>query len=485
MTTDVLRWPVIGSALRWRHARTTIQVILLLVAALVVLHGLLGAQFAPGNLATVLTWIHYRGLLVIVLLASGNFFCMGCPMVRVRDWGRRLHAPSRTWPRVLRSKWMGILLFAAVLFSYELFDLWALPGATAWLVLAYFAAALVVDLAFKGGTFCKYVCPVGQFNFVASTVSPLELRVRSATVCRSCRTFDCIKGNRATGQRGCELGLFLPAKVGNLDCTFCLDCVQACPHDNIALGTRVPGAELLESRRRSGLGRLGDRSDLAVLAVLFTFGALVNAFAMTPSAYRAQAWIEGATGLTGPGALTVMFLAGLGALPLILLAGAAALTRSLVHGGHTLSATVVRYAYVLIPLGMGVWAAHYSFHLLTGIFAVVPAAQGAARDLLHWSVTAQHGHVMGLSPGAVLPIEIGSILLGTLGSTALAYGVSARDYGTRAALASAPWMAVVIALASAALWTVVQPMEMRGMAHESMAHLRPSAASDGSARAGV
>ena len=46
------------------------------------------------------------------------------------------------------------------------------------------------------------------------------------------------------------LGLFLPAKVGNLDCTLCLDCVQACPHDNVALASRLPGLELADARRR-------------------------------------------------------------------------------------------------------------------------------------------------------------------------------------------------------------------------------------------
>ena len=66
--SDVLRWPIIGGFLRWRHARTTLQVLLLVAAAVVVLHGLFGPQIAPTNLATVLTWVHYRGLLVIVLL---------------------------------------------------------------------------------------------------------------------------------------------------------------------------------------------------------------------------------------------------------------------------------------------------------------------------------------------------------------------------------------------------------------------------------
>ena len=169
-------------------------------------------QIAPTNLATVVTWVHYRGLLVIALLAAGNLFCTGCPFVLVRDVGRRVRQPSLRWPRRLRTKWIGILLFVAVLFSYELFDLWALPRGTAFLVLAYFGAALSVDLVFAGATFCKYLCPIGQFNFVASTVSPLELQVRQPETCRTCRTFDCIKGRPQTKQRGCELGLFLPVQ---------------------------------------------------------------------------------------------------------------------------------------------------------------------------------------------------------------------------------------------------------------------------------
>ena len=194
---DVLQWPLVGRLLRWRHARTSLQLVLLAAAAVVVLHGLFGPDIAPGNLATVLTWVHYRGLLVIALLAAGNFFCAGCPFVLVRDWGRRLHAPARLWPKRLRGKWIAIVLFVAVLFAYELFDLWALPRGTAYLVLAYFGAALAIDTVFKGATFCKHLCPIGQFNFVASTLSPLELQIREPATCQACRTSDCIAGRRS------------------------------------------------------------------------------------------------------------------------------------------------------------------------------------------------------------------------------------------------------------------------------------------------
>src|SRR5262249_4271340 len=154
--------------------------------------------------------------------------------------------PKRNWPRVLRNKWLSIGLFVAILFVYELFDLWASPWLTAWLILMYFIAILLVDGIFKHATFCKFVCPIGQFNFVASTASPLEVRVREQQVCTRCETKDCIRGERAVEaplvviQRGCELALFQPRKVGNVDCTFCLDCIQACPHDNVGIMSRLP-----------------------------------------------------------------------------------------------------------------------------------------------------------------------------------------------------------------------------------------------------
>src|SRR5688500_4787365 len=174
---DLFRGRALGGFARWRHTRRLLQLVLLTTAAVVVIHGLFGPQLASRNTATVFTWVHYRGLLVLALVAIGNLFCTSCPMILVRDAGRRLTHPALRWPRALRGKWIALALFAAVLFAYELFDLWELPRATAWLVLGYFATALVVDVLFAGASFCKYVCPVGQFNFAGSLMSPTELQV--------------------------------------------------------------------------------------------------------------------------------------------------------------------------------------------------------------------------------------------------------------------------------------------------------------------
>ncbi|MBO0801061.1 MAG: 4Fe-4S ferredoxin, partial [Blastocatellia bacterium] len=140
---DLLRMPIFGKILSHRQTRTLLQIPLLLLSAAMVLHGLFGPSLAPKNLATVLSWVHFRGALVLVMLAAGNFFCYACPLMLVRRTARRFIHPKRNWPRMLRNKWLSLGLFILILFTYELFDLWGSPWWTAWLILAYFAGALL------------------------------------------------------------------------------------------------------------------------------------------------------------------------------------------------------------------------------------------------------------------------------------------------------------------------------------------------------
>lgn len=466
---DLLRWPVAGRLLRWRHARTLLQIPLFAVAVLMVAHGLFGPQLAPKNLATTLTWVHFRGALVLTLLLAGNFFCMACPFMLPRNLARRLFKPVRNWPRFLRNKWLSLALFVLILFSYELFDLWGSPWWTAWLVVAYFVGALAVDGVFKHASFCKFVCPIGQFNFVASTVSPLEVKVRDMNVCTSCRTKDCIRGRRETPQspvviqRGCELALFQPRKVGNLDCTFCLDCVQACPHDNVGILSRVLAEELTVDPLRSGVGILSRRRDLSALAVVFTFGALLNAFGMVSPVYALQGWLAGILHVrTEAPVLGLLFTFALVVEPAILLGAAGWLTLRWGGGRGALLPTVVRYSYALIPLGFGVWLSHYGFHFLTGLYTFVPVAQSALAGG-GWPVLGEPlWQLAGLPERLVYPVELGLLGLGLLGSLLLAYRLAEEDAAAHPRRVFAAWAGVCLLLWASALWLLSQPMEMRG-----------------------
>src|SRR5262249_32099003 len=188
---------------------------------------------------------------------------------------------------------LGVFLWA-----YEAFALWDSPWWTAWIAVGYFAAALVVDGLFRGAAFCKYVCPIGQFNFVQSLVSPLEVAVRDADVCAACRTKDCIRGR--DGIPGCELHLFQPRKAGNMDCTACLDCAHACPHDNIGVLAIPPGRDLWLDPVRSGVGSFGRRTDLAALVVVLVFGAFANAAGMVAPVVAWRDWPCSAVGVPSP-----------------------------------------------------------------------------------------------------------------------------------------------------------------------------------------
>lgn len=468
-SVDLLRCGAVGRTLKRRATRTAARCILLGLAALMIWDGLTGPELAPKNLATVWTWVHYRGLLVAGLLAAGNLFCYACPFILVRDWGRKLIRPRWVWPARLRSKWPAIVLFVLILFSYEVFDLWAAPALTAGLIGAYFIGALVVDLLFRNASFCKYVCPIGQFNFVTSTVSPLEVSVRDPAICERCTTRDCIRGRRDPKnplhviQRGCELSLFQPRKVGNLDCTFCLDCVYACPHDNIGIQSRLQGLELWIDPIRSGIGRISRRPDLTALILLFTFGALLNAFGMVSPVYAVHAWLARNWGLhTEAASLSVLFLAALVVEPFLLLGAASAASRSLARMRTPLIQVALQFAPSLVPIGAGVWVAHYMFHFLTGILTWIPVLQRALIDLGLPLLGRPIWTLGGLPPGRIYPIEIGFLLLGLSGSLLVSRMIGLRLAPERPWAAALPWMALHTLLFIAAAWLLAQPMEMRG-----------------------
>jgi hypothetical protein len=110
------------------------------------------------------------------------------------------------------------------------------------------------------------------------------------------------------------------------------------------------------------------------------------------------------------------------------------------------------------------WTAHYGFHFLTGLFTVIPITQNTAIDLVGWPVLGEpFWRWTGMRPGSVFPIQLGCILLGAIGTLALAYRISDRDYPARPGPPTAPWAVVAVALASVAIWILSQPMEMRGI----------------------
>jgi ferredoxin len=465
---DLLNAPLIGRLLSWRHSRTLLQIPLLAVSIVMIVEGLAGPTLSPKNVATVLAWVHFRGALVLAILCAGNLFCMACPFMLARNMMRHWVRPRFNWPRRLRNKWIPVALFVLILFCYELFGLWSSPGLTAWVIVGYFAAVLIIDGLFTHATFCKYVCPIGQFNFIASTASPLEVAVREPDVCDSCNTKDCIRGRRdlmrplVVLQRGCELALFQPAKVGNMDCTFCLDCVHACPHDNVGIISRLPAGELMNDPQRSGIGRFSRRNDIAALAIVFCFGALMNAFGMVSPVYTVESWLRRTLHMNSQAAvLGILFTAVIVVEPALLLGMAAWVTRSWAGVRRKWLAITVRYSYALSPLGFGMWLAHYGFHFFTGLYTIVPVTQNAFAAA-GWPILGEpHWTLVGLPKTFVEPIEFGFLILGLAGSLLIAWRLACDDSEQHPVRAFAPWGVLCMVLFFCCAWLMTQPMDMR------------------------
>ena len=189
--------PLIGKLLRGRHGRLALQALLTALALALMIDGFVGPQSAARNLATVTPWVHYRGLVVLALLLAGNLFCMGCPFTLPRTLAKRLSGAGRRFPQRLRNKWLAILSLFALFFLYEVLDLWASPVLTAWLIVFYFIASFVMEAIFRESAFCKYVCPLGSFNMVYSTISPTQIAVKSPDICAHCVGKECVNGSYA------------------------------------------------------------------------------------------------------------------------------------------------------------------------------------------------------------------------------------------------------------------------------------------------
>jgi polyferredoxin len=480
---DVLRLPLMGRLLRWRWGRLVLQLPLVIIALLLIYDGFTGPDAAARNLATVAPWVHYRGLVIVALLLAGNLFCMGCPFTLPRTLAKRLAVRGARFPKVFRNKWLAIIGLFTMFFLYEWLDLWASPALTAWVIIFYFTASFVLELVFTESAFCKYVCPLGTFNFVYSTISPMQIQVRDANICANCAGKECVNGsyapqmtiridqipvmaadgtttiqprevvNSPQGTLGCGLELFAPQIKTNLDCTMCLDCVRACPHDNASLFIRTPGRELMQP------DSWAKRWDVALLVICLAFMGVTNAFGMVPPVYELQEALVQTFGFQSElPVLLIIFGVGNLLLPIGVALAAGWLSRLLANARKlSLRDVVTSFAPAFVPLGFGIWGAHYGFHFLIAPLSIIPVVQEFLGQPGDWAAysTSMDMQWIGL-------IQVAFLIGGFLWSMVIAQRHALRLYKRNGLPGLIPWALVLLVLMLVALNIFSMPMEMRG-----------------------
>jgi hypothetical protein len=183
---------------------------------------------------------------------------------------------------------------------------------------------------------------------------------------------------------------------------------------------------------------------------------------MVSPVYAVQAWLARRLGTTHEApVLSVLFLWALVLEPVLLLGLAAWLSRRGAGTREPLLPLATRFSYSLVPLGFGIWLAHYCFHLFTGVWTFVPVVQ----KLLSPWLGAPRWDLGGLREPLVRPVEYWFLGLGLLGSLLVAWRIAERDVPAppaRTARVFAPWAGLCLLLGLVAMWLLSQPMEMRG-----------------------
>ena len=204
--------------------------------------GCAGSPMSAMNLAGVLPWTYGRGFAVVAPPRwPATSSAWPAPFMLPRELGKRL---GLAYPQLAARLALEVAgrasLLAAFFWAYERVLPLGQRVRHAGILVGYFAAGVPRGHASSAGpASANTSVPIGQFQFVGSLVSPLERDACGSRTCaRAAATHDCHARGNAAQRAAASTGLYLPRKVGNMNCTLCLDCVKACPHDNVGITDR-------------------------------------------------------------------------------------------------------------------------------------------------------------------------------------------------------------------------------------------------------
>ncbi|MFQ5412379.1 MAG: 4Fe-4S binding protein, partial [Phycisphaerae bacterium] len=474
---DLLSIGWINAALRSRSFRFGLQAFFAGTFLLIIAAGLFGNQNPALNIAPILTWTIWWGMLIILILFAGKAWCYVCPWDALAGWAEEL-SPGQggrfgllklwkksndglslglRWPRIIRNISLATILFIGLTWIELGFGVTMKPRITAYLAIAMLLMAVISALLFDRKSFCRYGCLVGRVSGLYALFAGTEVRPRERGVCERCHTKECVKGSETA--YGCPTFLYPGKLETNTYCIQCMECIQACPHDNLAVNLRPWGGDLAVAGR--------PRTDEATLALLMLSITGFHGLTMTPvwnqfiDAIRASVDVGRILGFSL--GMAVLMLA-----PIAIYASLVAVSKRLGDGrssGEPLRYRdyFIRYAYALLPIALFYHIAHNLEHLLME----GPQVLAMASDPFgwNWNLFGTAGWTIPpmISLGTLWLIQVLLVLIGHVYSLWVAQKTSLRLLGSaRAAFRSQlPMLIGMICFSVFSLWLLKQPMEMR------------------------
>ena len=465
---DLMRIPPIRWMLCSRPFRFFAQAILAGIFLTIISAGLYGNQSPGLNIAPILTWTVWWGGLVILIMFAGKAWCYVCPWDAIAGWMEKLRFWQKTdegfglglkWPRAVRNILVATLLFVGLTWVELGFHVTMIPRATAYLGIAMLLLAVVSAFLFERKSFCRYGCLVGRVSGLYALFSGVEFRSRDKGVCKSCRTKECARGSETA--YGCPTLVYPGGLNTNTYCIQCCECLQACPHDNMAVNLRPWGSDLATDHK--------PRTDEAYLALLMLSITAFHGLTMTP-VWRQM--IQQLTETLATGRL-LSFSSGMAAVmfaPILVFAALVYVSYRLGAGTVARDATAltyhdyfIRYAYALLPIALFYHLAHNLEHLLMEgpkVIAMASDPFGSGQNLFG-TLGMTVPPLVSLDVLWVLQILL--VLVGHVYSLWAAHRVSSNLFADRKAAfrSQLPMLVGMICFSIFSLWLLKQPMEMR------------------------
>ncbi len=248
----------------------------LLVFVIVVWAGFVGTPVGNMNFAVVFVWIVWWFALMTVLVPLfSRLWCLICPLPAFGDWLQRRGFIRRAanfkwfgwnkpWPSPIKNLWPVNFIFLFIATFIVL--LTTRPVVTGILLLSLFVLGTLLALPFAKRAFCRYVCPVGGFLGLYSMFAAIEIRPKDRTLCEHHVAKECVRGSDTSF--GCPWLIYPGGLEKNNYCGLCMECVKACPYDNLAVRIRRFGKDLLVKSGRA-LDEVYKAHIMLALAVIY------------------------------------------------------------------------------------------------------------------------------------------------------------------------------------------------------------------------
>ncbi len=245
---DVLALRPVRAFARSRYVPLVFQAFMVIVFAYAIYACFVAAEDSANNFGLLMFWsVFWPSMIMISLVTVGKMWCGICPLGAISAAAQRFGL-NRPFPRKLRTGAIALALWIIVVWLVrEIFDVAGHGDRTAWFFIGFVTVAVLVGWLFRDRAFCRYVCPIGIISGLWAMLSFVELRP-DREKCDACRSYECVRGNGEV--RGCPMDLHPGRLDSNRDCTYCLNCVKACPHDSPQIRLRLPGRELVQGARR-------------------------------------------------------------------------------------------------------------------------------------------------------------------------------------------------------------------------------------------